>query len=169
MSLHYQPSLLHNCPPQWLCLRFSLIVKAQLYLCVYLLHPWKPCFQIRSSLQVLGGCEPPVFNSRHCRVCICLPSHLSAKLSLNSWVGWSHGKEMGEEGERCMSTQVTEGLQRFSRLAGRFHLPFSLPSASGFSKVMVLTDSLLVRWNQTLVESEKWLIVFINVHRTFLS
>lgn len=35
MSLHYQPSLLHNCPPQWLCLRFSLIVKAQLYLCVY--------------------------------------------------------------------------------------------------------------------------------------
>lgn len=44
-----------------------------------LLHPWEPCFQIRSSLQVPGGCGPPVFNSLPCRVCICLLSHPQCK------------------------------------------------------------------------------------------
>lgn len=78
MPFHCQRSLLHNCPLQWLCLRFSLIVKVQLYRCD-LLHLWEPCFPIPSSLQVPGGCEPPLFNSLHCRVCICLPSHPQSK------------------------------------------------------------------------------------------
>lgn len=103
-----------------------------------LLHPWESCFQIRSSLQVPGGCGPPVFNSLPCRVCICLPSHPQCKALTKFLIPpGPMEKRWGRRANERMSTLVKEGLQRFSRLAGRFHLPSPLPSASGFSKNMV--------------------------------
>lgn len=103
-----------------------------------LLHPWEPCFQIHSSLQVPGGCEPLVFNSLPSRVCICLPSHPQCKALTKffSLMGPME-KRWGRRANDACPHWWRKVCRDFRALQGvSTCLPHS-PSASGFSKNMV--------------------------------
>lgn len=121
-----QHSPLDNCPSPRLCLCFSLIVKVQLYRCVYYIREnpvskYVPVYKYRVGVNLRY--------LTHYTVGYAFVSHLtpSTKLWLNSWVWRVPWKRDGGGGWTAL-VHTDDG--RFAEIFSpysRFHLPFSLP------------------------------------------
>lgn len=167
MPFHCQHSLLHNCPSQWLCLRFSLIVKVQLYRCVYYIREnpvsqYLPVYKYRVGVS-LRYLTP--YTVEHALSPVSPPVQSSDQIL-----------ESAGPVEKRWGRRVNDACPHWWQQVCRDFLAFRSVSTCLFHSPQLLDFpriwcKLIVCWSDEgkLVESEEWLIVFINVHQTFLS